>query len=124
MIIHNNPFTPFLKNISFHLLFIFILTGCSFVARGQKTDKVILRNKDTLTGQIMSMKLGKLSYKMDGPGTISIKWEYVTGITSNKVFDITLRNGDIVVSGLDVFQTHPQASLDDIIEIVPIKDRF
>jgi hypothetical protein len=71
------------------------------------------------------MKLGMLSYKMDGPGTISIKWEYVTGITSNKVFDFTLRDGEIIVSRLDsLLQSHHLASLDDIIEIIPIKDRF
>jgi hypothetical protein len=121
----NNQNTHLRKHILFQLIFIFYLAGCSIVVQGQKTDKVILKNGDTLTGEIMSMKLGKLSYKMDGPGTISIKWEYVTGITSNKVFDITLRNGEIVVSRLDsFFESHRQASLDDIIEIIPIKDRF
>jgi putative salt-induced outer membrane protein YdiY len=86
---------------------------------------VSLKNGDRITGEIMSMKLGKLAFKMDGPGTISIKWEYVTEITSNKVFDFTLRNGEIVVSSLDsLFQSHHGVSLDDIIEITPIKDRF
>ncbi len=94
-------------------------------SKGQKTDKVVLLNKDTLTGEILSMKLGILTYKMDGPGTISIKWEYVTGIKSDKVFDFTLRNGEIIVGSLDsLFQSHHQINLNDIIEIIPIKDRF
>jgi hypothetical protein len=91
----------------------------------QKTDKVKLQNGDTLTGEIMSMKLGMLSYKMDGPGTIDIKWEYVKGIASNKIFEFTLRNGEILVSNLDsLFKTHNHTTLDDIVEIIPIKDRF
>jgi hypothetical protein len=112
--------TDFLK-----YLLIFIFTMVSFIASGQKTDKVILRNGDTLTGEIMNMKLGMLSYKMDGPGTIDIKWEYVTGIASKKTFEFTLRNGEIVVTSLDsLFKTHNHTTLDDIVEIIPIKDRF
>ena len=91
----------------------------------QKTDNVTLRNGNILTGEIMSMKLGLLTYKMDGPGTISIKWEYVTAITSDKVFDFTLRNGEIIIGQMDsLFRTYRLHSLDSIIEIIPIKDRF
>ncbi len=107
--------------------FILLILFTSFIlyVHGQKTDRVMLKNGDTLTGEIMSMKLGMLTYKMDGPGTISIKWEYITGITSNKVFEFTLRDGEIVVTSIDsLFQLHHQKNLDDIIEIIPIKDRF
>ena len=64
-----------------YLKFIFLIffTGTFISTQGQKTDKVVLLNGDTLTGEILNMKLGMLTYKMDGPGTISIKWEYVTG---------------------------------------------
>ena len=112
---------------SLYMKFIFIIcfTGAFISVQGQKTDKVVLLNGDTLTGEILSMKLGMLTYKMDGPGTISIKWEYVTAIKSNKVFDFTLRTGEIIVAGLDsLFQSHHQINLNDIIEIIPIKDRF
>ena len=123
LLINRIPKCLALKFLKF--IFLFVLTGLSISIQAQKTDKVSLKNGDTLTGEIMSMKLGMLTYKMDGPGTISIKWEYVTGITSNKVFEFTLRNGEIVVSRLDsLFQSHHLISLDDIIEIIPIKDRF
>ena len=106
-------------------IFVFMLTMGCLSTLAQKTDKVTLRNKDTLTGEIMSMKLGMLTYKMDGPGTITIKWEYVTSIKSNKIFEFTLRTGEIVVTSLDsLFKTHDHTTLDDIIEIIPIKDRF
>jgi hypothetical protein len=110
---------------SLKLILLVFFTGTLLSARAQKTDKVVLLNGDTLTGEIMSMKLGMLTYKMDGPGTISIKWEYVNRIASDKVFDFTLSDGEILVTSLDsLFRSHHQISLNDIIEIIPIKERF
>jgi len=106
-------------------MFTLAVTVNCISVHAQKTDNVKLKNGDTLTGEILSMKLGILTYKMDGPGTISIKWEYVTAIYSNKVFDFTLRNGEILVCRMDsLFNTYHLHSLDSIIEIIPIKDRF
>lgn len=108
-----------------NLFLIFVMTGCCLFTRGQKTDKVNLKNGDKITGEIKSMKLGILSFEMDGPGTISIKWEKVTGIFSDKVFEITLEGGKQVVGNLDsIFNTYHVTSLDSIVEIIPIKDRF
>ncbi len=122
---HNHRNTGISSTKFLKFVFLIVLTGYSICARGQKTDKVVLLNGDTLTGEILSMKLGMLTYKMDGPGTIDIKWEYITGISSNKVFDFTLRNGEIIVGSLDsLFKSHQKIILNDIIEIIPIKDRF
>lgn len=92
---------------------------------GQKTDKVTLKNGDTLTGEIKNMKLALLSFKMDGPGTISIKWEQVVGIKSNKIFEFTLHSGAMFVTTLDtLFSRKDIQKLDDIVEIIRIKDKF
>ena len=99
------------------------LTCLTFL--GQKTDKVTLKNGDTITGEIKNMKLALLSFKMDGPGTISIKWEEVVGIKSIKIFEFTLRSGAMFVTNLDtLFLRKEIHSLDDIVEIIPIKDKF
>jgi len=112
-----------LKILKFILIFIFV--GCCFIVQGQKTDKVQLKNGDNITGEILSLKLGILSFKMDGPGTINIKWEEVKGIASQKVFEFTLIGGNLVVSRLDsLLLSYHIANLDDIVEIIPIKDRF
>ena len=125
MLRHNHPHANRWFYLYLKFIFLVFLTGAFISTQAQKTDKVVLLNGDTLTGEILNMKLGMLTYKMDGPGTISIKWEYVTGIKSNKVFDFTLRNGEIIVAGLDsLFQSHHEINLNDIIEIIPIKDRF
>jgi hypothetical protein len=53
---------------------VIILLTISLAGLAQKTDKVLLRNGNMLTGEIKNMKFAKLSYDVDGPGKISIKW--------------------------------------------------
>jgi uncharacterized protein DUF481 len=107
-----------LISLSFFLL-------CALFSPAQKTDKVYLKNGDIITGEIMSMKLAMLTFKMDGPGTISIKWEEVIRFKSDKVFELTLKWGTIVVTKADsAFYEKYHATIDDIVEIFPIKDRF
>lgn len=104
---------------------VFVLTCCYLISNGQKTDKVYLKNGDTITGEILSMKFAILEFKMDGPGTINIKWEEVKNIKSDKIFEFTLRWGNLIACTLDtLYSDYHLKSLDDIIEIIPIKDKF
>jgi Protein of unknown function, DUF481 len=112
-----------LKRINF-IVFV-LLNSCVLPGYAQKTDKVYLKNGDIITGEIKSMKLAMLNFKMDGPGTISIKWEEVVGLKSDKIFEITTRWGSITIGRIDsAFLLQRNASLDDIVLIIPIKDRF
>ena len=106
----------------FGLIFILLL---SEIGLAQKTDKVYLRNGNMLTGEIKSMKFAKLLFDVDGPGKIDIKWEYIVKIESNKTLQITMRSGEVYVTTMDsLFSVVPYAMLDDIVEIVRIKDKF
>lgn len=97
----------------------------SLLGLAQKTDQVLLKNGNTITGEIKNMKFAKLSYDVDGPGTISIKWEHIVKIRSDKTFQVTMQNGDVLITRLDsVFFEQPSITLDSIIEIVRINDRF
>lgn len=108
-----------------NILSVFLLLMLCIVASGQKTDKVYLKNGDIITGEIMSMRLAMLTYKMDGPGTIHVKWEEVVGFKSDKIFEITLRWGTIITTVVDSnFYRDHHATLNDIVEMVPIKDKF
>jgi hypothetical protein len=99
--------------------------GFCLIGHGQKTDKVYLKNGDILTGEIKSLQLGLLSYDVTGPGTINIKWEEVNKITSDKIFEFTLVSGTMVVTTVDsLFKMFQITSVDQIVEIIPIKDRF
>jgi hypothetical protein len=110
--------------VSKKICLIIFLLGFKIVV-AQKTDKVFLSNGDIITGEIKSMKLAILSFDMDGPGVINIKWEKVTAIKSDKIFEILLRNGEVFVSVTDsIFFSKHGTTLNDIIEMVPIKDKF
>lgn len=104
---------------------VLILLTISLLGLAQKTDKVLLRNGNILTGEIKNMKFAKLSYDVDGPGTISIKWEHIVRISSDKTFQVTMQNGDVLITKLDsIFFEQPSVTLDSIIEIVRINDQF
>src|SRR6187549_281327 len=106
----------------FGLIFILLI---SLVGLAQKTDKVFLRNGNMLTGEIKSMKFAKLLFDVEGPGEIDVKWEYIVKIESNKTLQITTRNGEVYVTTMDsLFSVVAYAMLDDIVEIVRIKDKF
>jgi hypothetical protein len=62
-------------------------------AAGPKTDVVFLVNGDRITGEIMGMSRGKLDYKTDDAGRLSIEWVKVVRVTSPHVFEIETRDG-------------------------------
>ena len=105
-------------------VFLIVFLG-SVSLRAQKTDKIYLRNGDVITGEIKKMSLAILTFDMTGPGTISVKWEEVQRLISDKFFIIKFRNGAIVTDRLDsgLFQRYT-VDLNDIIEINQIKDKF
>lgn len=47
-----------------------------------KTDIIIFKNGDKLTGEIKSLKRGRLSFNTDATGTISIEWAEISHIES------------------------------------------
>ena len=95
------------------------------VVLAQKTDKVYLKNGDVVTGEIKSMKLAKMSFDMNGPGIIDIKWEEIIRLISYKTFQVALQDGQILVTKLDstFFETQ-KIGLDEIVEIIQIKNKF
>jgi hypothetical protein len=86
---------------------------------------VYLKNGDVITGEIKNLYLGLLTFDMTGPGKISIKWEEVKGLKSDKIFEITLRQGQVTVRTVDsAFFSEYQIGVDDIVELERIKDKF
>jgi hypothetical protein len=58
-----------------------------------KTDIVMLRNGDRLSGDIVSLEFGILTLKTDNMSTLSIEWPAVRSVTSKFGFAIERRNG-------------------------------
>jgi hypothetical protein len=54
----------------------------------QKTDVLVLYRGDAITGEVKELTRGKLSYKTDDMGTLSIEWDKVAHLTSKNYFDV------------------------------------
>jgi hypothetical protein len=76
-----------IKFVIFFLLFTF---SCSFA---EKTDIVILKNGDRLTGKIKLLHAAVLTFKTDAMGTVSIKWEDIKFIKSKYSFRVERESG-------------------------------
>lgn len=58
-----------------------------------KTDVVILKNGDKITGEVKSLETGLLSFKTDAMGTVHIEWQYIQQVISNTNQSITTVDG-------------------------------
>lgn len=59
----------------------------------QKTDVLVLKRGDAITGEVKELDRGKLSYKTDDMGTLSVEWDKVAHLTSKNFFDVENRHG-------------------------------
>lgn len=78
-----------------------LVAGSSVMAFAQdKTDVVTLRNADHLTGDVASLSLGRLSFKTNDAGTISIEWDKVLRLQSAWLFEVRTSDGRSFVTTL------------------------
>ena len=59
----------------------------------QKTDILVLKRGDAITGEVKQLSRGKLSYKTDDMGTLSVEWDKVAHLTSTNYFDVENKYG-------------------------------
>ena len=59
----------------------------------QKTDTVVLRNGDRITGEIKQLSRGRLEYSTDDIGRIYIEWKTIARVTSPSYFEVELSSG-------------------------------
>ena len=80
--------------LSMGLFFTILLQLMStLVMARDKTDVVILKNGDHITGEIKSLERGKMSLSTDSMGTVQIEWEDVERVTSQWVFEVETETG-------------------------------
>ena len=65
-----------------------------------KTDVVVLRNGDHLTGEVDYLERGRLALKTDDMGTLQIEWDKVRSVTAAAQFDIANLDGHRYVGSL------------------------
>lgn len=66
-----------------------------------KTDVVVLRNGDRITGEVDLVERGKLELKTDDVGTIQIEWDKVASVTAAAPFDVDDLEGRRYVGSLE-----------------------
>lgn len=116
-------------------IFLLFLTGTSIVGKSQKTDSLFHINGNILLGEIKKLDYGRITFKMEGMGTILVDVEKVATIKSTKFFQFTSAHGRSfygnidstssvgmikVNSGYDSTDIH----LFQIVEIYPIRSTF
>src|SRR6516162_8514625 len=70
-----------------------VICGLAWGYARDKSDVVILRNGDRLSGDIHSLEFGILTLSTDNMSTLSIEWPAVRSITSKFEFAIERRDG-------------------------------
>lgn len=70
-----------------------LLLAAPVPAFAVRTDAIILRNGDHLTGEVIQMRQGKLQVKTDDAGTLSIEWDKIASISTADQYDVTMRDG-------------------------------
>jgi len=58
-----------------------------------KTDVLVFKNGDRLTGEIKSLQRGRLSFNTNATGTIGIEWDDVAYLSSDQNLQVELENG-------------------------------
>jgi hypothetical protein len=121
-----------LKSICF-IIALCILFGLEGSA--QKTDTIYHINGNILTGEFKKLNFGVVSWSMEGMGTISLETPEISDIKSEKLFEVKLKNGSIYFGSFDTTGIDRQVklvllngvqlvSIDDIVEVYPIKKSF
>lgn len=70
-----------------------LLVLSATVQAAPKTDILVFRNGDRLTGEVKGLERGKLSFKTDATGTISIEWDKVASVQSDQYLEVELSDG-------------------------------
>jgi len=108
---------------------------CGSPALAAKTDRLVMRNGDHITGEVKGLAYGKLDYSTDDAGRLSIEWEKVARLTSPFEFQIELGSGvryfgrlaDTGRDGFLVIQKAPRTDtlrISDVVVISPISAGF
>jgi len=113
---------------------ILVLAAALPAGAREKSDVVVLVNGNNINGEIMELSRGKLDYKTDDAGRLSIEWLKVARVTSTYTYEIETSAGVRRYSAL-----HPPSGdkdgalqlddgttipIPDVVSIVPLNAGF
>jgi len=118
-----------------------VMTTCllavlfSPLAQAEKTDIVVLKNGDKITGEVKGLERGKLEFSTDSMGTVSIEWEDIEAVISTTGQAVELTNGQRFYGPLQksentemvqVATTEGAVGVDvlDVVSMYPVESSF
>jgi hypothetical protein len=131
---HSNYSCPAGKQILAGILITLACTLATLEARA-KTDVIILKNGDHITGEIKKLERGRLSLKTDSMYTLSIAWKDIERITSQYYFEVETATGDKYFGSVTTLEDErkvqianpferPMMEHMEIVGITPVEDKF
>ena len=81
------------NRFQYRLLVVLLLLWALPASAAPKTDTVIFKNGDRLTGELKSLRRGQLNLNTDATGTIGIEWDKVSNVISNQKIQIETSSG-------------------------------
>jgi hypothetical protein len=79
------------------ILSLFFTLFLLLTAHAQKTDVVILKNGDNITGEVKELDFALLRFKTDDIGTIYIEWDQIASITAkDKYYRFERKDGRLM----------------------------
>ena len=66
----------------------------------KKTDVVVLKNGDRLTGDVEQLDRGRLQLKTDDLGTVEIEWDKIASVAASAPFDVDDLHGNRYMGSL------------------------
>jgi hypothetical protein len=58
-----------------------------------RTDVVTLRNGDRITGEVVRLERGRLEFKTDDAGTLSLEWDKLASLVAARVVEVVTTGG-------------------------------
>ena len=86
-------------------------TLLSGTAAADKTDIMLLKNGDRLTGEVKTLDRGKVSFDTDAAGVIKIEWDDIEQLYSGTTFEVALDNGERLYGTLAETTRHDEIRL-------------
>ena len=93
------------RHVPLVMAVVLAIAGAPRGASAVKTDLVILRNHDRITGEVKGLSRGKLDYSTDDAGRLSIEWEKVARVRSPNVYEVEVASGVRHFGSLDSTDT-------------------
>ena len=87
-----------------------VLAAGTAAAAG-KTDIILFKNGDRLTGEVKALDRGKISFDTDAAGVIKVEWDDIEQLFSTTTYEVALDNGERLYGSLAETKRHGEIRL-------------